>query len=202
MRVVKKRPVELGTTAMKDGVCSPGDEYIETASGKKFFLMRPTFDIGDIAHALANNCRYTGHTKNRYSVAEHSVLVSMIMQDQKLGNPYEGLMHDAHEAYICDMASPWKRLLPDYREHEARIELAMRRWAVLPDKISSEAKLVDYAALILEARVLIPSKAKDWPMAPKVIALANKVQQDYMIMCWDAPAAKHAFLVRYSELTK
>lgn len=178
------------------------DEYIETVSGKKFFLFRPEFDIQDIAHALGNNCRYTGHVKHRYSVAEHSVLVSLIMEDQKLGNPYEGLMHDAHEAYIGDMASPWKRLLPDYNAHEARIELAMRRWAGLPDKISKEAKIADYTALLLEARVLLPSKAKDWPMAPEVIAMANKVQQDYMISCYDPDAARHHFLVRYAELTK
>lgn len=195
-----KKPVQTlaqGTTSGKIE-----DEYIETVSGKKFFLFRPEFDIQDIAHALGNNCRYTGHVKRRYSVAEHSVLVSLIMEDQNLGNPYEGLMHDAHEAYIGDMASPWKRLLPDYNAHEARVELAMRRWARLPDKISREAKIADYTALILEARVLLPSKAKDWPMAPEVIAMANKVQEDYMISCYDPDAARHHFLVRYAELTK
>lgn len=199
MRTAKKANTQTlaqGTTA---GLAE--DEYIETISGKKFYLMRPTFDIQDIAHAIANNCRYTGHVRRRYSVAEHSVLVSLIMEDHIPGsNPYEGLMHDAHEAYIGDMASPWKRLLPDYNAHEARIELAMRQWAGLPDKITKEAKIADYTALILEARVLLPSKARDWPMAPEVLALADKVQQDYMISCYDPDAAKHHFLVRYAEL--
>ena len=198
----KTNPLELGTTAMKDGVHNVDGEYIETVSGKKFFLMRPEFDISDIAHALGNNCRYTGHIKRRYSVAEHSVLVSLIMEHQSLGNPYEGLMHDAHEAYIGDMASPWKRLLPDYCAQEARIELAMRRWAFLPDHISKECKIADYTALLLEARELLPSKAKDWPLAHEVTALANKVQQDYLIMCSDPDTARRDFLHRYWELTK
>jgi hypothetical protein len=181
-------------------LCAADDEYIETVGGRKFFLMRPTFDIRDIAHALANNCRYTGHVKRRYSVAEHSVLVSLIMEDQDLGDPFEGLMHDAHEAYIGDMASPWKRLLPDYNLHEARIELAMRRWAELPDKISKGAKLADYTALILEARQLLPSKAANWGMAAEVTAMADKVEGDYMIACYDPDTARHAFMVRYNQL--
>ncbi len=194
MRAAKVQTLAQGTSAGK-----AEDEYIETASGKNFYLMRPEFDLGDIAHALANQCRYTGHTRRRYSVAEHCVLVSMIMEDQKMGSPFEGLMHDAHEAYISDMASPWKRLLPDYVAHEARIELACRRWAGLPDKISKEAKVADYAALLLEARQLIPSKAKGWPMPSEVTALADKVADDYMIMCYDPDAARHHFMHRYNE---
>src|SRR5208282_36416 len=126
MRAVRKsQSIDVSSAAS-----SLRDEYIETYSGKRFNLLLPQeFDLTDIAHALANNCRYTGHVRQRYSVAEHSVLVSLIMEDQQLGNPFEGLMHDAHEAYIGDMASPWKRLIPQYCEHEARIELAMRRWA-------------------------------------------------------------------------
>lgn len=181
-------------------LCAADDGYIETVSGKKFFLMRPEFDIKDIAHALGNNCRYTGHVKRRYSVAEHCVLVSFIMEDQKLGDPFEGLMHDAHEAYIGDMASPWKRLLPDYNIHEARIELAMRRWAGLEDKISKGAKLADYTALILEARVLLPSKAENWGMSEEIIAMADKCQGDYMITCYDPDAARHEFTFRYNVL--
>lgn len=197
MRTAKRKAqtLEQGSEAAK-----VEDEYIETFSGRKFYLFRPTFFIEDIAHALANNCRYTGHVKHRYSVAEHCVLVSYIMEDQKLGDPFEGLMHDAHEAYIGDMASPWKRLIPEYNVHEARIELAMRQWAGLPDKITKGAKMADYAALLLEARVLMPSKAADWPMAPEVIALADKIENDYMIQCFNPQAAKHEFTYRYNRL--
>lgn len=196
MRTAKK----LSNIDQHKTLCAADDEYIETVTGRKFYLMRPTFDILDIAHALANNCRYTGHVRRRYSVAEHCILVSEIMEDQKLGDPFEGLMHDAHEAYIGDMASPWKRLLPDYNVHEARIELAMRQWAGLEDKISKGAKLADYTALILEARRLLPSKAADWGMSAEVIAMADKCEADYHILCYDPDGARHAFMVRYNQL--
>lgn len=179
----------------------PADDYIETFGGGKFYMGNPTFDIKDISHALSNVCRYSGHCRRRYSVAEHSVLVSFIMEDQKIGDPFEGLMHDAHEAYIGDMPSPWKAFLPDYCALEQMVEHAMRRWAGLPAKISAAAKLADYTALILEARQLIPSKAAEWKMHPDVTAMADKVQGDYMIMCYDPDAARHHFMHRYAELT-
>lgn len=195
------RTKKVQTLAQGSAMSSLRDEYIETVTGHKFNLLVPgPFDIKDIAHALANNCRYTGHVKRRYSVAEHSVLVSFIMEDQKLGDPFEGLMHDAHEAYIGDLASPWKRLMPEYATHEARVELAMRKWAGLDDKISQGAKVADYTALLLEARRLLPSKAADWPMAPEVIAMADKVEDDYMIMCYDPDGARHEFMYRYNIL--
>lgn len=53
--------------------------WIETYTGRKFYLLHPRpedVDITDIAHALSNQCRYTGHTRMFYSIAEHSYHVS------------------------------------------------------------------------------------------------------------------------------
>ena len=76
-----------------------GSEWIITASGKRFYLRRPTpadIDAGDVAHALAHICRFNGHTREFYSVAQHSILVSRLLPDElKLA----GLLHDAAEAY-------------------------------------------------------------------------------------------------------
>src|SRR4051812_16341267 len=69
------------------------------------------YDIKAIAHALSNLCRYTGHSKRFYSVAEHCVLVSRLV-DPRFA--FEGLMHDASEAFCGDVASPLKKLLPGY----------------------------------------------------------------------------------------
>lgn len=78
-----------------------------------------TIDINDIAHALGNICRFTGHTKKFYSVAEHSVHCSyLVPKDWEL----EALLHDAHEAYVGDVNSPLKSLLPDYKEVEDKVE--------------------------------------------------------------------------------
>jgi uncharacterized protein len=142
--------------------------YIETRSGKRFFIEHPEFDIGDITHALAHQCRYTGHSKVFYSVAEHSVLVSTICAQYNLGDPFEGLMHDAAEAYLSDIAAPWKALLPDYKKLEAKIELPLRKHWGLPVVLSDGVKRADWLALFIEARSLIPSGAADW-IAPEGI---------------------------------
>jgi len=63
------------------------------------------FDIYDIAHAQANLCRFTGHVRQFYSVAQHSVLVARECPPEFRA---WGLMHDAGEAYINDIARPMK----------------------------------------------------------------------------------------------
>lgn len=81
-------------------------------------------DILDITMSLNKVPRFNGHTTFTLSVAEHCVEVALILQDQ--GHPPEvcmaGLLHDASEAYLCDIPSPVKRqpeMLP-YRLAEKR----------------------------------------------------------------------------------
>jgi 5'-nucleotidase len=175
------------------------EPYIETATGKRFYIDRPTFEIQDIAHALGNQCRYTGHTKQFYSVAEHSVLVAQIVADLNLGDPFEGLMHDAAEAYLSDIASPWKTLLPDYKVLEDRIERPLRQWAGLPEVLSEGVKRADWLALFIEARFLMPSKAEEW-IAPEGIKEEAK-DLPYQIRCFSPTFAKSQFWHRYNELS-
>lgn len=85
---------------------------IVTYTGKAFDLLNSTPDmvcIEDIAHSLSLLCRYTGHVREFYSVAQHCVL--MAENNEPLGDPMAKLLHDAAEAYIGDIASPWKQLL-------------------------------------------------------------------------------------------
>ena len=66
--------------------------------------------IEEIAHALAQINRFTGHAKRPYSVAEHSLLVATIAASEG-ATPVQqlaALLHDAHEAYVGDLASPAK----------------------------------------------------------------------------------------------
>ena len=85
---------------------------IVTYTGKLFDILNPKPElvcIEDIAHSLANQCRYTGHTKEFYSVAQHSVL--MAVATELPGDPMQKLLHDSAEAYFGDIASPLKRLI-------------------------------------------------------------------------------------------
>ena len=172
--------------------------YIETATGKRFYIDRPEFDITDIIHALAHQCRFTGHTKQFYSVAEHCLLVSRIVEDLALGDPFEGLMHDAAEAYLSDIAAPWKALLPDYKKLETKIETPLREWAGVPALLSDGVKRADWLALFIEARALIPSKAEEW-IAPDGIK-EQALDLHYEIRCFSPHFAKSQFRHRYDDL--
>jgi len=84
------------------------NNYIRTYTGKKFWPLDPRpedVDIIDIAHALSNQCRFTGHVKDFYSVAEHSLAVSFACPKEFA---LVGLLHDADEAYLIDLAAPVK----------------------------------------------------------------------------------------------
>ena len=141
------------------------DLHIWTVKGRPFYLSHPTFDVEEIAHATSMQCRYTGHTREFYSVAEHGVLVASILawECEPRGIEFEGLMHDAHEAYVSDIASPWKVAIPDYRRVEEKLEGAMRAHFLLPEKISPAVKRADWLALFIEAeQLLTPGITKDW----------------------------------------
>ena len=58
---------------------SRGGGWLQTWSGRMFWPLDPRddeVDICDIAHALAHQCRFGGHCRRFYSVAEHCVLLS------------------------------------------------------------------------------------------------------------------------------
>ena len=107
----------------------------------------------EIAGALSKLCRYTGHCNQFYSVAQHSVLVAQLVPPQfKL----EALLHDASEAYLGDIASPLKQLLPEYKAIEARVQGAIREHFFLPKEESPEVKAADMQALEIERYCLMP----------------------------------------------
>lgn len=83
--------------------------WITTFTGKRFYQTSPHRDsvcIEDIAHALSMLCRFTGHCREFYSVAEHSIRVAYELQSQQR---IHGLLHDAHEAYLGDTSGPLKK---------------------------------------------------------------------------------------------
>jgi hypothetical protein len=109
--------------------------------------------IEDIAHALSNLCRFCGHIREFYSVAQHSVLVSRIVSPE---NAWAALFHDAGEAYLGDVSRPLKALLPDYQAIEKRFEADIFRKLCLPEEIPDEVKRADTTLLMTEMRDLMP----------------------------------------------
>jgi hypothetical protein len=152
---------------------STAKEWIQTFTGEKFFPLRPRHQdivLEDIAHALSNVCRYTGHVCRFYSVAEHSVLVSLEVERRAVEQSVDarqvrnlarwGLLHDASEAYIADVSRPLKQLpaFDEYRAAEAHLQSVIaERFGLSPDGEPPEVKAVDYEILANEVEALMPN---------------------------------------------
>lgn len=103
---------------------------IGTFTGKSinpFYTDEDDICIEDIAHALSMQCRFNGHICKFYSVAEHSLKVSDLIR-RLGGSPLlqmYGLLHDASEAYICDIPKPFKDYLDEYLVVERVLQSAI-----------------------------------------------------------------------------
>lgn len=172
-------------------------DYIETFTGKKFHILDPQpedIDIIDIAHALSMNCRYTGHCRKFYSVAEHSIYVSQLVPEE-----YRlwGLLHDASEAYLTDVASPIKPLLNNYKTLEKRVMDVICDKYGLPTEMPREVHIADVQILRKEAYVNMSTKGIDWPCFDENVPMVETE-----IKCYYPEQAEMAFLDEYSKLFK
>ncbi len=169
--------------------------WILTASGRHFSYLDPRpddIDILDIAQGLANECRYAGHTRAFYSVAQHAWLTSQIVPRPLA---LEALLHDASEAYCKDIPKPLKELLPDYREIEARVDGAIRARFNLPLRMSEDVHRADLILLATERRDLMRADSTPWAILAGVEALPRK------IVAVQPSRAQAMFIKRYVELT-
>lgn len=141
-----------------------------TATGLTFRFDAPSPDdvsLEDIARSLSNICRFTGHTSDFYSVAEHSCLVLEIVNDLCGGEAtrelqVSALVHDAPEAYTNDVSTPLKRMLADYRATEHRVwEQAVAPKFGVPVDMPKLVKLADKFAYFIERNQLMPERAAE-----------------------------------------
>jgi 5'-deoxynucleotidase YfbR-like HD superfamily hydrolase len=91
---------------------------IRTFTGLYVNIFDPTpdmFCLEDIAHSLSQQCRFAGHLPEFYSVAQHSVHCSNVVEDKY---KVAALLHDASEAYLLDIPRPIKSWLTNYRSIE------------------------------------------------------------------------------------
>lgn len=171
--------------------------YMMTYSGVKFYPGNPKPDmirIEDIAHALSCINRFGGHAVAPYSVAQHSVLCSLHVEE---GYELEALLHDATEAYIADVVTPAKDLLPGYKELEARIwrDAIAPTFGLSGGRLSDAVKLIDHRMLVTEARALL--RDSSWTRDP---IWPEPVQE--FIRPWSPHLAETRFLLRFKELTQ
>jgi len=140
-------------------------DWMQTYTGKQFFPFSPivdSIDIVDIAHALAMTCRYGGHCKQFYSVAQHSVLVA---EKAAPHNALRALMHDSPEAYTGDLIRPIKKHpeMAVFEWVEETIEKAICAKFDLPFRIMNpEIKRLDNRILGDEREQVMTHTDDEW----------------------------------------
>lgn len=168
-------------------------DWIQTYSGKQFWPIDPRPEdicMEDVAHALSLICRFSGHCRRFYSVAQHSVLVSELVEPEFA---LWGLLHDASEAYLSDIARPVKPYLANYQELELGIEKCIAERFDLVWPMPAAVKKADSIMLATEARDLMKAPPADWNfMEPPA---------DFTVVPRPPEKAELMFLQRLLELT-
>lgn len=180
------------------------DDWIMTSTGRVFYPLAPSaadVDIRDIAHALAAVNRFNGHTREPYSVAQHSVLVSLEYDACDPGRALVALLHDASEAYLCDIPRPLK-VTPEfapYRAAEERLQQVIFQAFGVADV--ARDTLMMAGLKFIDRRMLRTEQAQLMP--PPVIGenRDDVTPLGLTIHPWTVRAAELAFLVRFHTLS-
>ena len=188
------------------------EPWIQTLTGHPFPILSATsadIRFPEIAEALSKICRFNGHCRGFYSVAQHSVLVADIVQADTGATPYTddgremllyALLHDAHEAYISDIITPVKQALGMDRaitEATDRLDAAIFAAAGLPVEMPGHVKRAvknaDLTALMTEKRDLLtdaPACSFKRPPFKRVISAQSWV------------TANDRFMAKFRQLTQ
>lgn len=177
----------------QSGIIDGTEGLIFTFSGETINPLAPAADRihpEDIAHSLSNQCRFTGHTREFYSTAQHCYHVSYLVPEEFA---LWGLLHDATEAYLADIARPVK-YQPEFGDVYIRFEKQLEKAVIerfgLVDPMPKEVKDSDTLMLWAEVRDLMP---QDIPIEVEV--------PDLTIDPWTPAVAEYLFLQRYFALT-
>lgn len=170
--------------------------WVVTLSGSRFSILKPDPDavkIEDIACALARQARFNGHTRFFYSVGQHSCLGAQVSPTKDVA--LQMLFHDATEAYVGDLVSPVKALLPDFEIIESRIHWAIAQKFGLEYPMPKIIKQIDRRLLATEIRDLITKDLKSWN-------IKEDEPFDFPIIPWPPEVTEARFLEMARELMK
>jgi uncharacterized protein len=180
-----------------------GGPHIQTFSGRRvnpLAVAPEDLDIGDIAASLANQCRFGGHCRKFYSVAQHSCLAAdlVLERERDATSGLWALLHDASEAYLGDLPHPLKHgseLGRLYCEAEDELQRTVCERFGLPPEPPACVREIDRALLAAERQVLMVD-AWAWP------ELAEAVAVEVAIEPWLPERSVREFLSRYEQLER
>lgn len=180
-----------------------GDDetWIQTFTGRQFWPLDPKaedIDIRDIAHALALKCRYTGHCREFYSIAQHSCLVGAAVED-KGKNSFDhrlcltALLHDAAEAYTADIARPVKKSIAQFAEIEHRLESVIAKKFGLLFPFPGVVKWADNCLLATERRDLMATPPRPW----RSVEAVEPLRDTLVAVTWEE--SERRFLAQFTR---
>lgn len=178
------------------------DNWIGLLSGARMDYDAPEesdVTLDDLASAVSNICRFSGHLPCFYSVAQHLVNTSRIVPSEFA---FDALMHDTAEAFTNDLPTPLKWSLPIFKELEVKIESAMSRRFGFAYPYAPEVKLADTQMLLLEKKY-VKLDDREWPNYPDLDpAVERELLLKVDLKPWQPVRAKREFLERYGQLLK
>ena len=172
---------------MRTSAINSDEGWIRTYTSLMFWPLDPDpalISVADIAHALSHICRFGGHARVFYSVAQHSVRVSEI---SSTNDALHGLLHDASESYLCDVPRGLKQLpeFAAYRRAEERLQAVILERFGLPTEQPASVTAADDQLLTIEMQELFGRAARE------------SGSTEY----WSPTVAEERFLQRFHELT-
>jgi hypothetical protein len=170
---------------------------IQTYSGEMFdvFSVDPMkIHFKDLTHALSMLCRYGGHSRNFYSVAEHCFLIAehfVNLGEYDLARA--ALLHDATEAYMGDVVRPIKLQMPLYRQVEDRLQMSIFMKFGIDPEMPPEVKEADLRICNDERSALMLPR----PWSPDIDSLPYL---DVEIKSWFPDRAEKNYVEMFGRL--
>lgn len=168
--------------------------FMQTFTGRKFWPMDPRPQevcIRDIAHSLSLQCRYAGHCRRFYSVAEHCVHIARWLVGVAPEDALWGLLHDASESYLIDVPRPVKPFLYGYKAAESKVMAAVCQRFGLPLAMPAAVHEADERIIADELVNLVRMQWHARHDDPLHVRL----------MYWSPAEAEEEFLATYTALT-